>query len=138
MQKLFLGGFRSDCVEGIKQKVGVVETLCSALQKFAEAITTITANILALDVDKILSNVADISRMLQLSDMLGQFATEMLKLIECVSEVFHAVMEKIENAIPNLGEFAVGNATIMSYKCVINYFTIINSTLFLIVFISNS
>jgi len=96
----------SDCVEGIKQKVGVVETLCSALQKFAEAITTITANILALDVDKILSNVADISRMLQLSDMLGQFATEMLKLIECVSEVFHAVMEKIENAIPNLGEFA--------------------------------
>ena len=76
--------------------------------------------------------------MLQLSDMLGQFATEMLKLIECVSEVFHAVMEKIENAIPNLGEFAVGIAAIMSYKCVINYFTIINSTLFLIVFISNS
>ena len=38
----------------------------------------------------------------------------MLKLIECVSEVFHAVMEKIENAIPNLGEFAVGIAIIIS------------------------
>ena len=119
MSELFLGCFRSDCVEGIKQKVGVVETLCSALQNFAEAITTITANILALDVDKILSNVADISRMLQLSDMLGQFATEMLKLIECVSEVFHAVMEKIENAIPNLGEFAVGISIIISFSCLI-------------------
>ena len=57
-----------------------------------------------------MANVADITRMLTLSDMLAQFATEMLKLIECVSEVFHAVMDKIENAIPNLGklgEFAV-------------------------------
>ena len=57
-----------------------------------------------------MANVADITRMLTLSDMLAQFAAEMLKLIECVSEVFHAVMDKIENAIPNLGklgEFAV-------------------------------
>ena len=98
---------RYDCVEGIKQKVDVVETLCSALQKFAEAITSITSDILALDVEKILAKVADISRMLQLSDMLAQFAAEMLKLIECVSEVFHAVMDKISNAIPNLGEFGV-------------------------------
>ena len=57
--------------------------------------------------------------MLQLSDMLGQFATEMLKLIECVSEVFHAVMEKIENAIPNLGEFAVGISIMVSSSCLI-------------------
>ena len=57
-----------------------------------------------------MANVADITRMLTLSDMLAQFAAEMLKLIECVSEVFHAIMDKIENAIPNLGklgEFAV-------------------------------
>ena len=53
--------------------------------------------------------------------MLGQFATEMLKLIECVSEVFHAVMEKIENAIPNLGEFAVGIAITISCICGILY-----------------
>ena len=57
---------RYDCVEGIRNKVDVVETLCSALQTFGEAITTITSDILALDVGKILGKISDISRMLRL------------------------------------------------------------------------
>ena len=85
----------------------VVETLCSALQSFAEAITTITSDILALDVEKVLGRIADMSRMLRLSDMLAQFSTEMLKLIECVGEVFNAVMEKISHVLPNMGGFMV-------------------------------
>ena len=79
----------------------VVETLCTALQTFGEDIITITSAILAMDVKKILGKISDMSRMLRLSDMLAQFAAEMLKLVECVGEVFRAVMEKLSQVLEN-------------------------------------
>ena len=98
---------RYDCVEGVGRKVEVIETLCSALIKFAEAITTITSAILAMDINKIMGKLKDMLRMLRLSDMLAQFADQMLKLIECVSDVFEAVKAKISNVLPNMSEWKV-------------------------------
>ena len=92
-------------MEGIGQKVEVIETLCSASIKFAEAITTITSALLAMDISKITGKLKDMVRMLRLSDLLANFATEMLKLIECVGDVFDAVKAKISTGLPNMDEW---------------------------------
>ena len=99
------GVFSYDCVEGIGRKVEVIETLCSASIKFAEAITTITSVLLAMDISKIMGKLKDMVRMLRLSDLLGHFAAEMLKLIECVGDVFDAVKAKISTGLPNMNEW---------------------------------
>ena len=96
-----------DCVEGIGRKVDVIESLCSASIKFAEAITTITSAIMAMDISKIMGKLKDMVRMLRLSDLLAQFASEMLKLIQCVKDVFDAVKAKIANVLPNMSEWKV-------------------------------
>ena len=92
-------------MEGIGGKIEVIETLCSASIKFAEAITTITSALLAMDISKVMGKLKDMVRMLRLSDLLAQFATEMLKLIECVADVFDAVKAKISTGLPNMDEW---------------------------------
>ena len=62
---------------------------------------------MAMDISKIMGKLKDIVRMLRLSDLLAQFAGEMLKLIECVGDVFEAVKDKISTGLPSMDEWKV-------------------------------
>ena len=79
-----------------------MKTMCSSLKNFAESISTITSDILGMNVDKIMGKAAEILRMLKLSEMLAQFSSEMLKLIECMGDVFHVVKDKISEVLPQV------------------------------------
>ena len=66
---------------------------------------------MAMDISKIMGKLKDIVRMLRLSDLLAQFASEMLKLIECVRDVFDAVKDKISTGLPNMDDWKVSFST---------------------------
>jgi len=89
-----------DAVQGIEQKAGIIGTLTQAIIDFATATIKITSAIVGGNIAEIPAQVSKMIRCIRLSDMMKQFAEELLRLVNVFAELFKAMIDKLNSLNP--------------------------------------
>lgn len=89
-----------NAIMGIEEKIGIVKTLTDAIIGFCTAVIEITKALTSGNIAKIPSEIGKIFRCLRLSDMIKQFAEELLRFVNVLADMFKAMIDKINQLNP--------------------------------------